>query len=143
MLSGLPAGCSKTSRPTAAPAGGAVATGGVPTIHDIMEQVNRRKGGLHSEVGEALQAPSVDWASVEPKTKNYAALADFLGKNDPPRGDKASWESLTKAYAADAQALHAATEKKDKDAALAAHQKLSDSCKGCHDSHRQMRGKGK
>jgi len=140
-LATLAAGCNKSSRlvpnPTVATAGG------VPTIHDIMEQVNRRKSGLHSEVGEALQAESIDWATIEPKAKNYAALADFLGKNDPPKGDKASWESLSKAYAADAQGLHAAAEKKDKDAALAAHQKLSDSCMGCHRAHREMSRKGR
>jgi hypothetical protein len=142
LLAGLAAGCNKTTRPAAA-AAGATAAVGVPTIHDIMEQVNRRKSGLHSEVGEALQAESIDWAGVEPKTKNYAALVDFLGKNDPPKGDKASWESLSKSYAADAQALYAAAEKKDKDAALSAHQKLSDSCMGCHRAHREMRGKGR
>ena len=142
LMAGLAAGCNKSSRPAAATAGAAGA-GGVPTISDIMQQVNKRKSGVHTEVGEALQAESVDWAAVEPKTKNYAALADFLGKNDPPKGDKTSWESLTTAYAADAQTLHAAAEKKDKDAALAAHQKLSDSCMGCHRSHREMRGKGK
>jgi len=139
VLAGLEAGCNKASRTASAPAG----AGGVPTISDIMQQVNRRKSGLHSEIGEALQGDSVDWPTIEPKAKNYAALADFLGKNDPPKGDKASWESLSKAYAADAQALYAAAEKKDKDAALAAHQKLSDSCMGCHRSHREMRGKGK
>jgi hypothetical protein len=143
LLAGLAAGCNKSSRPAATPGGAAAGAGGVPSIPDIMEQVNKRKSGLHGEVGEALQAETVDWAAIEPKTKNYAALADFLGKNDPPKGDKASWESLTKSYAADAQALHAAAEKKDKDAALTAHQKLNDSCMGCHRSHREMRGKGK
>jgi len=136
-------GCSKTSRPAAGAGGGTASAGGMPTISDIMQQVNRRKSGLHSEVGELLQAATIDWDVIEPKAKNYAALADFLGKNDPPKGDKSSWETLTKAYAADAQALHAAAEKKDKDAALAAHQKLSDSCMGCHQAHRQMRAKGK
>jgi cytochrome c556 len=143
LLAGLAAGCNKSGRPGAGSGGATAAAGGTPSISDIMQQVNRRKSGLHSEVGEALQAEPVDWATIEPKTKNYAALADFLGKNDPPKGDKASWESLTKAYAADAQTLHAAAEKKDKDAALAAHQKLNDSCMGCHRSHREMRGKGR
>jgi hypothetical protein len=143
LLAALSAGCNKANRPAAAPGGAAAASGGVPSIHDIMEQVNRRKSGLHSEIGDSLQGESIDWSVIEPKSKNYAALADFLGKNDPPKGDKASWESLTKAYAADAQSLHAAAEKKDKDSALAAHQKLSDSCMGCHRSHREMRGKGK
>ena len=100
-------GCSKTSRPAAGAGGGTASAGGMPTISDIMQQVNRRKSGLHSEVGELLQAATIDWDVIEPKAKNYAALADFLGKNDPPKGDKSSWESLTKAYAADAQGLHA------------------------------------
>jgi len=143
LLAGLATGCNKASRPSAGTGGANAAASGVPTISDIMQQVNRGKGSLHREVGEALQAESVDWAAIEPKAKNYAALADFLGKNDPPKGDKASWESLSKAYAADAQGLYAAAEKKDKEAALAAHQKLSDSCMGCHRAHRETGRKGR
>ena len=110
----------------------------VPTIEDIMQAVNKKKGGLHTDVGDALKMGAVDWDSVKTKTKQYAAMADFLGKNDPPKGSKGSWEKLTKMYAEDAKALNTAAEKKDKSAAMSAHRKLQGECMGCHKAHRAM-----
>ncbi|HEY1378137.1 MAG TPA: hypothetical protein VGF55_15150 [Gemmataceae bacterium] len=111
----------------------------VPSIEDIMQKVNKRKGGLHSELGDALKAGKIDWEAVQKNTKEYAAFAEFLGKNDPPKGSKASWERLTKTYADDAKTLHEAAEKKDKTALAAAHKKLSGECMGCHRQHRPMK----
>ena len=108
----------------------------VPTIEEIMQAVNKRKGGLHSDVGDALKMSKVDWDSVQAKTKQYAAMAEFLGKNDPPKGGKASWEKLTKTYADDAKALNAAAEKKDKTTVTNLHKKLSGECMGCHKVHK-------
>jgi cytochrome c556 len=108
----------------------------VPSVEDIMKMVNKKKGGLHSDVAELLKAGSPDWATLQDKTKKYAAMADFLGKNDPPQGDKSSWDKLTKAYAAEAKTLNAAADKKDKAAATAAMGKLQKSCMGCHKLHR-------
>jgi cytochrome c556 len=112
-----------------------------PTIEEIMQKVNKGKDALHSTVGQQLKANTIDWAAVQKNTKDYANLAEFLGKNDPPKGDKASWESLTKAYTDDAKALNDAAGKNDKTAALAVHQKISDSCMTCHQAHRG-RGRG-
>src|SRR3954469_14555784 len=108
----------------------------VPSVEDIMKMVNKKKGGLHSDVADLLKAGSIDWNTVQDKTKKYAAMADFLGKNDPPQGDKSSWEKMTKAYAADAKSLNSAAEKKDKAGASAARGKLGKSCMGCHKVHR-------
>jgi cytochrome c556 len=110
----------------------------VPTIEDIMQAVNKKKGGLHSDVGDALKMSTVDWDAVQAKTKQYSAMADFLGKNDPPKGAKASWEKLTKLYADDAKALNAAAEKKDKTTASNALKKLGTECMACHKAHRGM-----
>jgi cytochrome c556 len=111
----------------------------VPTIEEIMQKVNKRKGGLHADLGDALKAGKLDWEAVQKNTKEYAAFADFLGKNDPPKGGKASWERLTKNYAADAKMLNQAAEKKDKTGLAAAHRKLSGECMGCHREHRPMK----
>jgi cytochrome c556 len=108
----------------------------VPSIEDIMQAVNKKKGGLHTDVGDALKAGSVDWETVQKKTKEYSAMADFLGKNEPPKGTKASWEKLTKMYATDAKALNDAAEKKDKAAASATWRKLGGECMGCHKQHK-------
>jgi cytochrome c556 len=108
----------------------------VPSVDEIMKMVNKKKGGLHTDVADLLKAGSIDWATVQDKTKKYAAMADFLGKNDPPQGDKSSWEKLTKAYSAEAKSLDAAAGKKDKAGATASMGKLQRSCMGCHKVHR-------
>jgi hypothetical protein len=108
----------------------------VPTIEDIMQAVNKKKGGLHTDVGDALKAGSVDWDAVQKKTKEYSAMADFLGKNDPPKGSKTSWDKLTKMYADDAKSLNAAAEKKDKATAMSVHRKISGECAVCHKAHK-------
>jgi cytochrome c556 len=110
-----------------------------PSVEDIMKKVNKRKAGLHDQVKEALKGGSPDWAAVQKETKEYSALADFLGKNDPPKGDKASWERMTKAYAANAKKLNEAAEKKDLSGAQASIDALSKSCMGCHRAHRPMK----
>src|SRR5436853_4481759 len=69
----------------------------VPTVEEIMQKVNKGKGALHTQVKEALQSGKPDWEAVQKMTKQYTALAEFLGKNDPPQGDKSSWEKQTKA----------------------------------------------
>ena len=108
----------------------------VPTIEEIMTKVNKGKDALHRGIGESLKSGTIDWTKVQKNAKDYANLAEFLGKNDPPQGDKASWARHTKAYAADAKSLSAAVEKKDKAAAGTVHGKLSKSCMGCHKVHR-------
>src|SRR5438270_11977418 len=78
----------------------------VPTVEEIMQKVNKGKGAIHAQVKEAVNSPSPDWAALQKMTKEYSALADFLGKNDPPKGDKGSWEKQTKAYAEKAKKLN-------------------------------------
>jgi cytochrome c556 len=107
-----------------------------PSVDEIMKAVNKKKGGLHTDVADALKAGSPDWTLLQDKTKKYAAFADFLGKNDPPQGDKASWAKLCKAYAAEAGNLNAAAQKMDKAATSASLAKLGKTCMGCHQVHR-------
>jgi cytochrome c556 len=107
-----------------------------PSIEDIMTKINKKNVGLHSDVGTALKAGTVDWDALAKKTKEYATLAAALGKNDPPKGSKMSWAKLTKAYADDATALNAAAEKKDKTVAAATLRKLQGQCMACHSAHR-------
>jgi cytochrome c556 len=107
-----------------------------PTCSEIMKKVNG-KGGLHKALPTALKANPVDWAGVQKQTKEYSELAANLGKNDPPKGEKASWQKLTKTYADGAKNLHTAVEKKDKDAALMAHGAIGKMCMNCHRTHRE------
>src|SRR5215831_13159088 len=69
------------------------------TPHDIMTKINKGRNCLHLKVGSSLKQDKVDWPAVQKITKEYSDLAADLGKNDPPKGDKSSWEKLTTAYA--------------------------------------------
>jgi cytochrome c' len=106
-----------------------------PDIETIMKKVNGGKG-LQKALGKDLQASTINWEDAGKKSKEIQELVDSLGKNEPPKGDKKSWEKLTKDYAANAKALNEACEKKDKSAAGAALGKMSRSCKSCHDAHK-------
>jgi cytochrome c556 len=114
---------------------GVVFAADTPDIETIMKKVNSKKG-LHNKVGAGLKEASPNWADLGKQMDEYKTLADALGKNEPPKGDKKSWETLSKAYAADAAKLHDAVAQKDAKAAGEAHAALSKSCKKCHDAHK-------
>jgi hypothetical protein len=89
-------------------------------------------------IGKALEADPPDWGTIQPQTKDYARLTSTLAENDPPRGGKESWTKLATAFAATAEELDKAAVAKDRDAALDAHSKLTESCMECHREHRRM-----
>jgi len=107
-----------------------------PDIETIMKKVNAKKGGLHAALMSDLKAGTVDWDAASKKSKEYYDLVSSLGKNDPPKGDKKSWEKLTKDYTDNAKALADACGKKDKSGATGALGKISNSCMTCHRAHR-------
>src|SRR6478672_1035890 len=76
-----------------------------PDIETIMKKVNGGKG-LQKALNKDLQASTVNWEEAGKKSKEIQELVDSLGKNEPPKGDKKSWEKLTKDYAANAKALN-------------------------------------
>ena len=61
----------------------------------------------------ALKSQSPDWAVVQKETKTYAKFAADMPKNDPPKGDAASYKKLAKAFASNAKALDDAAKKED------------------------------
>lgn len=107
-----------------------------PDIETVMKKVNGGKSGLQKSLAGDLKASSVDWDSATKKSKEMFTLISALGKNSPPKGDKASWEKHCKEYTANAKALNEACEKKNKSGADAALGKLGRSCKSCHDAHK-------
>src|SRR4051812_21504229 len=107
-----------------------------PTIKDVMNKLHK---GANSPLGQlkgALASDSPDWESIQKKTKDFVILGASLAKNDPPKGEKESWKTLSDSYFADAKALDDAAHAKDKAAAQAAQKKLSASCKSCHTAHK-------
>jgi len=105
------------------------------TASEIMKKTHG-KTGLRKAIEKSLKANPVDWDKTQKDTKVYAELAGMLGKATPSKGDKASWEKLTKAFADTTKELHADAEKKDAAAAQAALTKIGQSCMGCHSQHR-------
>jgi cytochrome c556 len=107
-------------------------------VKQIMVKVNKTGTGLFSVVAQELRQDDPNWDEVKKDTKEIARLGAMLGKYDPPRGEKDSWQKLTKAYADNTKALEAASAKMDKDAANAVRAKLSESCDVCHKAHRKQ-----
>jgi cytochrome c556 len=111
----------------------------VPAVKDIMMKVNKPTG-LYFNIGKELREKDPMWPEVQQDAKEVARLAALLGKNAPPKGDKESWEKLTKEYAANAAALEKAVAAKDQAAAKAAWAKMGGdggaACNACHKAHR-------
>jgi cytochrome c556 len=107
-------------------------------VKEIMVKVNKTGTGLYSVVVQELRQDDTNWDEVKKDAKEIARLGAMLGKLDPPKGDKDSWQKLTKAYAENTKALDTAAAKMDKDAAKAAAAKLGESCDACHKAHRKQ-----
>jgi hypothetical protein len=117
-------------------AGLAGATTTAMTVKEIMGKLNKGPYALTPNLKRGLQKDDPDWGEIQDEAKQYVNLVSDLGKAQPPKGDQASWEKLTKEYAAIAKTLEQAVQKKDKTSALAAHGKMSQVCTVCHKAHR-------
>ncbi len=73
---------------------------------------------------------------MQAKSKELVKLGTSLGKNEPPQGEKESWDKLTQAYLDCAKTLNGAAEKKDKETATASQTKLTTMCMTCHKVHK-------
>jgi cytochrome c556 len=107
------------------------------TIDKIMETLHKGKKSTLATLKTALKSQSPNWSSVQKETKTYAKLAADLPKNDPPKGDAASFKKLAQAFASNAKALDEAAKKENRTAAKAAFDKIQSSCKSCHEAHRE------
>jgi Cytochrome C' len=108
----------------------------VTPIEEIMEKAHKKGDGILPAIGKELQGAKVNWDAVESKTKDLLLLAGDLGKNTPPKGEKVSWDKLTKAYVTNVEGLQKAAESKDVAKAKASQKALAGSCTGCHSRHK-------
>ena len=130
----LAAGLAVTALLTPLPIG--ALTPDAPTVKEIMKKANSPTG-IYANLVQDLKDANPSWPDIQQEAKDLAALVDQLPQATPPRGDKASWEKLTAAYADSAQKLQKATAAMDQDAARAAWQKMGgQTCKTCHAAHR-------
>jgi hypothetical protein len=107
-----------------------------PSIKEIMTKAHKGGNSLLSTVGKDLKSGEPNWDDVQTKTKELVKLGKSLGKNDPPKGDKESWEKLTKSYLDTAKQLDDAVRAKEKSKAVTAHSKLTKMCAACHKVHK-------
>ena len=111
-------------------------TADAPTVKEIMKKANSPTG-IYANLGQDLKDENPSWSDIQQEAKDLATLASQLRQATPPRGDKDSWEKLTKAYADSAKTLTQATAKMDQEAARAAWARLGgETCKTCHAAHR-------
>lgn len=116
---------------------GSVDAQGGPSIKEVMARLHKGENPPIAAIKKHLQSEPPNWAEVQKLSHEFATLTATLSSSTPPKGDKASWASLTKGYADTARELDAAAQKKDKTASLAARDKLAAACTNCHKAHRK------
>jgi cytochrome c556 len=107
-----------------------------PTIKKVMQTLHKGKTSPLNTVKTALKGDSPDWTKVQKEAKLFATFGAALPKNDPPRGDKASFEKFAKSYASAGEALESSAKKEDLKGSRDAFNKISTSCMPCHKDHR-------
>jgi cytochrome c556 len=106
-----------------------------PDIKEIMTKANKT-GGLFPQIQKGLKAPAPNWATLKNDSDELVSLATMLGKSKPPKGDAASWATLSKGYLDEATALKTAIAAMNKAGADTAIGKLATSCTSCHKAHK-------
>jgi cytochrome c553 len=106
------------------------------SIKDIMGKAHKGGDSLIGKLGKQLKADAPNWEEVQGETKELVSLGTGLGKNTPPKGEKESWDKLTKNYVTTAKELDADAQRKDKNAGTGALTQLRGMCANCHKAHK-------
>jgi len=108
----------------------------VPDIKEVMGKLNKPTG-IYFSMTRELREQAPDWDELKQNARVLAQLSAGLARTTPPKGDKASWNSLVKVYIDNAQAAQAAVQKMDKAATQAALARMGEpACRNCHKVHR-------
>jgi cytochrome c556 len=107
------------------------------SIDKIMQTLHKGKKSAMATLKTQLKSQSPDWSIVQKETKTYAKFAADLPKNDPPKGDAASFKKLAQAFASNAKTLDDSAKKENLAATNAALKKINGSCQSCHEAHRE------
>jgi hypothetical protein len=105
------------------------------TIKEVM--ANHKKDQLRAQITAELKEAEPDWAALEPKTKEYAAVAAALAAFEPPKGDKEAFQDVAKAFANGIKQVDQAVQKKDAKTASAALARSGMLCAKCHSAHKK------
>jgi len=107
-----------------------------PTIETVMQKLHKGKAqSQFAKLKKQSEARPPDWEAIQKSTKDFVILGAALEKNDPPRGEKASWKTQADKYFANSKAMDDAASAKDLAGFQAAHKSIGASCKSCHDAH--------
>ena len=115
---------------------GAMSDDETPSIKKVMGKLHKGKTSPLNTLKAALKGNSPNWTKVQEEAKVYATYSAAMPKNDPPRGDKESYEKLAKAFASAGKALEDSAEKEELKGSRDALKAISTSCMPCHKSHR-------
>jgi cytochrome c556 len=107
------------------------------SIEKIMEILHKGRKSALGTLKVALKSASPDWAVVKKESKTYAKTAAELPRFNPPKGDAESFKKLAKALAANGKTLEQSAAKEDLAGTKAAFGKISGSCMGCHEAHKE------
>jgi hypothetical protein len=108
-----------------------------PDIKEIMGKLNKPTG-IYFSMARELKEDMPMWDEVQTQAKILAQQAAALVKTQPPKGDKASWDALVKAYADNARTAQVAVQRMDKAGAQAAMALMGGAnCNKCHEAHRK------
>ncbi|APW61286.1 cytochrome c [Paludisphaera borealis] len=106
------------------------------TSEVVMKKLFAGKTSASGILKAELKGEKPDWAKVKKAAETFTKYGPALGKNDAPRGEKASWDKLTKALADASKELETAAKKEDLKSVRETAAKIGKSCKGCHDAHK-------
>jgi len=107
-----------------------------PSIKDVMTKLHKGANSQQKALEKQVKAASPDWDAIQKTTKDFVILGAALAKNDPPKGEKASWKSFADKYFTTAKSLDDAAAAKDMTTLQAAQKSLTSSCMACHKAHR-------
>lgn len=108
-----------------------------PTIKQAMAKLHKGATAALPSLKKALGEGSPDWKGIKTTATLISELSAAITDQSPPKGDKANYMTLSKAYASTASDLKEAAEKEDLTAAKAALGKLQGSCMTCHKAHKK------
>jgi hypothetical protein len=106
------------------------------TIKDIMTKAHKGADSLIGKLAKELKDTEPDWGPIQKQTKELVDLGTSLCKCTPPKGEKESWEKLTKGYVDNAKEMDAAAQKKDQEVTAARLKTATTFCGKCHSVHK-------
>ncbi len=107
-----------------------------PSAKVIMGKLTKGPNAAAGKLKNALAAQPPAWADIKAAAEVFGKFGPELTKNDPPKGDKASYKQLATVFASNSSALAAAASKEDLEGVKSAFGKIGTSCMTCHKAHK-------